>query len=109
MAFVVFVNVRGENEREKRALEAKTKRKRRRRRIKEREKSGKGNGKREGRNWKGRRERSEKGKRKDGRDCGDALLGLHRWDWPLTDTAAERPLVPDLVQYGSHGQIFEVS
>ena len=32
---------------------------------------------------------------------------LELWDWP--DPAMENPLVPDLVQYGSQGQIIEVS
>ena len=55
------------------------------------------------------REKREKEEERELRPQHDNLLGLDLWDWLLTDPAAESPLAPDLVQYGSQGQIFEVS
>ena len=56
-----------------------------------------------------KREKREKEEERELRPQHDNLLGLDLWDWLLTDPAAESPLAPDLVQYGSQGQIFEVS
>ena len=122
-------NVRRESEREERALAGKNKEKEtkesgkreRETREKEEEKQRKEVEKRE----REKREREEE-KRKEEverrerekremeeerelRPQHDDLLGLDLWDWPITDPAAESPLAPDLVQYGSQGQIIEVS
>ena len=55
------------------------------------------------------REMREMEEERELRPQHDDLLGLDLWDWPLTDPAAESPLASDLVQYGSQGQIVEVS
>lgn len=55
------------------------------------------------------REKGEWEEEREPRPQHDDLLGLDLWDWTLTDPAAKSPLAPDLVQYGSQGQIIEVS